>query len=590
MIKTLLAFLKFYFKLAGLKFFLAITLMITAVAFEGLGLSLFLPILQGEDSDSRITAFIQSGFDLMGLEYSLGNLLVFLVGFFFVRSVFMGGQSLVVAKILADLLVKLRCRLTEKMFHLKYQAFLGKPSGYLNNALMVEFPRVVSSFQTFCNLLVAVLFTVLYLAIPIFLNPLLIMVMAVVGIPFLLIIGKINKLTKDYSVMRTVHSAALQKIFIQSLNCYKYLKATAEYPSVLRQIVSQSKALGKLQLRHKVLETISRQGFEPFVIIVIAGIIYYYVGFQGKDILEISFLLYLLYSAMNRSLALQGNLIKLLSEWGSINILQSLEKELETLKEVRPPVDTREDLSADGSVKFRKVSFAFDNQTNILTDINIEILANTTVAFVGESGAGKTTMVNMLVGLLRPTQGEIFKGPVPYAEIYPEQLRKGIGYITQESVIFNDTVCNNITLWDKDSTGEKRQRVRKVAAQTHIAEFVEGLVHGYDTILGEGGINISGGQRQRICIARELYKEADMLIFDEATSSLDTKTEKAIQKNIDEFKGQKTVVIIAHRLSTVRNVDKIFVLKHGTVVEDGPYEELYAAGGEFRRMVDQQNG
>ena len=108
-------------------------------------------------------------------------------------------------------------------------------------------------------------------------------------------------------------------------------------------------------------------------------------------------------------------------------------------------------------------------------------------------------------------------------------------------------------------------------------------------MLGEGGINISGGQRQRLCIARELYKNAKILVFDEATSSLDTKTEKEIQKNIDEFKGKKTIILVAHRLSTVRNADRIFVLKNGTIVEEGSFNDLYALKGEFRTMVEQQN-
>ena len=131
--------------------------------------------------------------------------------------------------------------------------------------------------------------------------------------------------------------------------------------------------------------------------------------------------------------------------------------------------------------------------------------------------------------------------------------------------------------------------VESATEKAHIREFIKSLDNGLNSILGEGGINISGGQRQRICIARELYKDSKILIFDEATNSLDTKTEKEIQKNIDEFKGQKTIIIVAHRLSTVRNSDKIFVLNNGTIEETGSYDELYDLNGEFTRMVAHQS-
>ncbi len=563
--------------------------MVAAVGFQGLTVSIFLPILQGKDSDNKITQITGRIFNFLGLEYTLFYLLVFLVCFFFLRSIFLVGQASLVGKIMADLLVNLRCKIAEKIFQMDYQAFLKKSSGYLNNALIVEFQKVVFSFKMFSSLMVTILFAGMYISIPLFLHPVLVLVLTGIGLPLFLIIRRVNSQTRDYSLRMSNHSAGLQNILIQALNHFKYLKATAGHPNVLKQIFSQSKTLGKVQYRLHILGAIAEFAFEPFVVLIIAGIVFYNVELQGQSIIENFFLLFLLLNAMKQMLITQGNFRKILNSWGSIEVLKTLELELERSKEKELSKSMAHNVSFEHSIRFENVSFGYNNGERILRNINIEILPNSTVAFVGESGAGKTTLVNLLIGLLRPTSGAISIGGKPYQDIDPSRIRKNIGYITQENVIFNDTIYNNIALWNSNNQDENSKFLESVTKKAHIYEFIKGLEDKYDSVLGEGGINISGGQRQRICIARELYKDAKILIFDEATSSLDTKTEKEIQKNIDEFKGQKTIFIVAHRLSTVRNSDKIFVLKNGSIVEEGSYKELYNLDGEFTKMVAQQN-
>ncbi|MBI5740390.1 MAG: ABC transporter ATP-binding protein [Nitrospirae bacterium] len=587
--KQIAGLLKFFYDLVGNRLFLLFSLMICATGFQGLSVGLFLPILQGENGDSRISRAIKGILGLMGLEYTLLSLLILLVGFFTLRSIFLVGQSALVGKIMSDLLVGLRCRIAEKIFGLDYQAFLKKSSGYLNNAIIVEFHNVVFSFKMFSSLLVTILFAIMYVSIPLFLKPVLILVLAGVGFPLFLVIKKINIMTKDNSVRLSAHSARLQKILIQSLNYFKYLKATSEYQKVLRQIVSQSRKLGRIQFRQQLLGAITEDGFEPVVVMILAGVIFYYVGFKGQDIIEHIFLLFLLLNAMKMMLSVQTNLRKLLNTWGSIEVLKTLEAELEGSKEKSPEAGAAYDAPFDKPIRFENVGFSFSSGAQILRNVNMEIPPNSTVAFVGESGAGKTTIINMLTGLLRPTTGAIYAGDTPYGDIDMRRMRKQIGYITQENVIFNDTIYNNVTMWESKGAGRDMEGVEAVAGKAHMAEFIRGLENGYDSVLGEGGINISGGQRQRICIARELYKDAKVLIFDEATSALDTKTEKEIQKNIEEFKGQKTIIIVAHRLSTVRNSDRIFVLKDGAVVEEGSYEDLCNLNEEFKSMIVQQN-
>ena len=205
---------------------------------------------------------------------------------------------------------------------------------------------------------------------------------------------------------------------------------------------------------------------------------------------------------------------------------------------------------------------------------------------MGASGAGKTTLATLLTGILRPTSGQISIGGVPYDHIDQTKLREGIGYVTQEDLIFNDTVQNNVSLWDDDTSSLKK--VKPAIKTAHAAEFIEGLPQAYETLLGDNGMKISGGQRQRVSIARELYKDARVLIFDEGTSALDSESEQVIQQNVDELRDNTTLILIAHRLSTVRNSDMIFVLEEGRIVEQGSYDYLYAIGGRFTEMIDQQ--
>jgi subfamily B ATP-binding cassette protein MsbA len=193
--------------------------------------------------------------------------------------------------------------------------------------------------------------------------------------------------------------------------------------------------------------------------------------------------------------------------------------------------------------------------------------------------------------LLTPQSGKISIDGIDYSELELSSLRNVLGYVTQEPVIFNDTIANNISFWECDEQEDIcKKRLKDAAILANCDRFINETEMGYLTIIGDKGVKLSGGQRQRIAIARELFKEPKIMIFDEATAALDTESEHLIQQSISFLKGERTVVIIAHRLSTIRNCDYIYVLKEGRIVDEGSFDELYKDKNSiFSKMCQAQS-
>jgi subfamily B ATP-binding cassette protein MsbA len=217
----------------------------------------------------------------------------------------------------------------------------------------------------------------------------------------------------------------------------------------------------------------------------------------------------------------------------------------------------------------------------------MRIPKNHTIALTGTSGSGKTTLANVIAGLVHPSSGRVIVDGQPLSGYELNSYRSKIGYISQESVIFNDTIFNNITFWS-DPTPENIERFWEVVNLASLVEFVNSQAEKEQAPLGDNGVLISGGQRQRISIARELYKKPDILILDEATSSLDSETESIIQENVERLHGAYTMIIIAHRLSTIRNADHIYLLDKGKIVIAGNYADLMDSSNKFQALVSLQ--
>ena len=240
---------------------------------------------------------------------------------------------------------------------------------------------------------------------------------------------------------------------------------------------------------------------------------------------------------------------------------------------------------ASGDILFQDVSFQYDEKHIALHSINIHIKAGQTVALVGPSGAGKTTITNLVPRLYDVTSGSLLIDGYDVRSVTQNSLRRNIGMVTQDTFLFNTTIRENLLFANTDATQEQLEQACKTA---NIHDFIVSLPDGYDTIVGERGVKLSGGEKQRISIARCLLKDPRIVIFDEATSSLDSGSEAAIQSAIEPLMQGRTGLIIAHRLSTIMSADWIFVVDGGNIVEQGTHEQLLMAGGIYRELYDIQ--
>ena len=277
-----------------------------------------------------------------------------------------------------------------------------------------------------------------------------------------------------------------------------------------------------------------------------------------------------------------------------ININKPLQQALVSSDSVFRLIDEKSEINTgnhrvdklEGEIKFDNVSFSYGEEKASLKNINLIIKPGETIALVGSTGSGKTTLVNLLTRFYIPTEGKILINNLEINSFELESFRSNFSFVDQNVRLFNDTVTGNIAFGQKDLM--PMNSIINAAKVSNSIEFIEKLDDKFESEIGEDGVTLSGGQRQRLSIARAIAKDSPILILDEATSALDSATEKLVQSAINKMQKDRTTIIIAHRLSTIQNADRIIVLKDGEIIEQGTHAELIKASGEYEKLNQQQ--
>lgn len=572
-----------------------IVLLVTSIfvgLLDGLGLSMFLPLLELiADSEATASAeklgnlaFLLDGLTQLGLELNLTVVLMTMLFFFVFKGLATFFERYMRVIYNQYFIAKIRVETIEALANYNYTAFVKADAGAIQNTLSGEVERLMQAFVTYTRLLQQLVMIFTYAALAFLASPGFAILIVIGGVLSNFIFSTLYRKTKILSSERVKRTSDFQGFVIQAVAFFKYLKATAsirKYTEFLKNKVIDIEVTNR---KMGVLNSIMMGLREPLMIGVVVGVIFIQVNVIGGGLGTVILSLLFFYRGLTSLTALQTNYNQFLGFSGSLDNISIFVADLKA----HPTITGKGVFKGfKQELKLTNIQFSYLENRPILQDIQLTITKNESVAFVGESGSGKTTLLNVAAGLITPSSGEYTIDGQSVSELNIQSLQERMGYITQDPVIFDDTVFNNVTFWDEKSP-ENMQRFKEALRKAHIHEFVNELEQHEDTRLGNNGVSLSGGQKQRISIARELYKEVDFLFMDEATSALDSETERNIQQSIDELKGEYTIIIIAHRLSTIKNVDKVVVLNKGSVDYVGTYQEVLEKSAAFKRMVQLQ--
>jgi ABC-type multidrug transport system fused ATPase/permease subunit len=578
-----------------LRYRLALLLVVNILVglLDGLGLAMFLPLLElvadqdGQASSAAMgkLAFVLHGLQALGLPLTLAAVLLAMLAFFTLKGIAKYIASYLNVIYRQFFIRKIRVENIDALTNYSYQAFVTADAGAIQNTLSGEVERVVQAYGRYSNVLQQGVLVLTYAALAFLANPEFALLVLIGGLLSNYLFGVLYRKTKVLS-KKLVHSNhAFQGLLIQEVAFFKYLKATGAIRAYAANLKNKVYEIEDRVRRIGLLNSIMMGAREPLLMAIVVATILVQVKLMGGSLGTIILSLLFFYRGLSAVMQLQTSYNQFLSFAGSLDNMTDFVADLRARRE---PRGTARFPGFEREITLEKVGFGYQPGEWILQDIDLRLRKGETLALVGESGAGKTTLMNLLAGLLRPSTGQVRIDGRELAAFDTASFQSRIGYITQEPVIFDDTVFNNVSFW-AEKTPENLQRCWAALEQASIAAFVREQPAAEDTRLGNNGINLSGGQKQRIAIARELYKEVDFLFLDEATSALDSETERAIQEQIVQLQGRYTLLIIAHRLSTIKHADRVVVLRQGRIEQVGTYEELVARSVAFRRMVEMQD-
>jgi ABC-type multidrug transport system fused ATPase/permease subunit len=586
--KFLPQFTYFYQNLKHRLFILVIASVLVGLL-DGLGLAMFLPLIELFADPTTVInpeghgnfSYLLSAFDTIGLKLNLLVVLILMFVFFLFKGIATFWVRYLRVIYQQHFIAKIRLDSIDALAKFSYEGYVKSDAGAIQNALTGEAERLMQSFVNYTDMIQQMMMLVTYVTLAVLSSPEFAFLIVIASVLSNFLFTSLYRKTKVLSKELVQGNNAFQGYIIQSVVFFKYLKATATMPLYSHFLKTKVQAIEKTNRKIGVLSSIMLGAKEPVTIGIVLVVIYIQVTVLEGAFSAIVLSLLFFYRGLTSMNTLQNSYNQFLGKMGSI---ENMEVFMNNLKDKAVKTGTLKFEQLQTDIELKNVSFAYNEGAEILNNISLKIKKNESVAFVGESGSGKTTLLNIISGLLVPTKGSLAIDGINATSIDLATFQHRIGYITQEPVLFDDTIYNNVTLWSP-KTVVNLQKFYQAIAQSNLTHFVEQSEGKENTQVGSNGVSLSGGQKQRITIARELFKEVDLLLLDEATSALDSETENTIQQNIEQLKGKYTLITIAHRLTTIKNADRVFIFDQGSVIDSGSYKELLDRSEAFKKMI-----
>lgn len=568
--------------------FILMALGVVSAGTEGIGINALIPLFSfitgGEGGDDFVSKAIKAAFVFLHIEFRLKYLLVLICLLFILKAFFSVLCEYIRIKITADYEINTRNGLFKKFLRANWTYLLKQKLGHLETVLLTNVQTssnilsYISSFviiftSLFIYILIAVNISLHITLISLFLSGIIFFVFRPLMKIIRLISYKQEKLNREISHHINENILGLKTV--------KVMSTGAKVAAIARENFENIK---KIQIKTNLMQSVIGALMQPISIIFV--IILFAFAYKSPDFNLAAFaaVIYLIKQIFSYMEALQK---KILSFHSVIPYYKNIvEYENQAVAHAETNSGKSDFLFID-RFEFKKVSFSYNDGKAILSDIDFTIKKGEMAGLIGPSGAGKTTLVDLILRLFEPTRGEIILDGKNIKEISLDEWRKKIGYVSQDIFLINGTIENNIKFYNDDIT---EKELIEAARMANIYDFIEASPDKFNTVIGERGIELSAGQRQRIAIARVLARKPELLIFDEATSALDNESEIKIQKVIENLKGKITVFVIAHRLSTIINSDSLLVLENGRIMEQGrPAELLKDEKGYFYKVYNIRN-
>ncbi len=552
---------------------------------EGVGIGFLLPLLEAistqEDmeSASRVSRVLSEVFATLGIPFVLWTIMLGGFAFFLMQAILKYLEETRSVKLASYITADVRAQTFESLLHADLTYIHNKSGGDLTNSLITEPMRLHGAFSFSTRLVAMVIESAVYFGLALYLSWQLVLAAFVLMGGILLLVTIEFKKAGRYGEHLTQINKSLQITAMEQLSGLRILRAfgleslsLGTFKHFAYDSASVSYAVTKSRSRLTGIFRIGTLG----ALLAIVYVAVTWLDLNMAILLTFVFILYRLYPRVG---GINGAYHQLLTAIPGVENITTLLKETEnpTIRSGAAPFTKLED-----EITFDGVGFSYDGQVPVLTDLKFSVVRGETTAIVGGSGAGKTTVVNLIMRFYDPISGRVLVDGMDLKEMDLSAWRRAISLVNQDIFLFNDTIYNNIAMGRQGAT---RDEIVDAARLAYADEFIKELPGQYDTTIGDRGVRLSGGQRQRIALARAVLRDPQVLILDEATSELDTKSEQLIRRAVEELGASRTVITIAHRLSTIRHADKIVVFEGGRVVEQGSHEVLLEGNGPYSEFL-----